>query len=177
MSEQTSERERLCNALVRIATALDPAPVRWDLLDADAMLRADAESIERLSEGGIDDHPLRQKFCDAIMGVLMYGSNNANPAPAGHWLEQFWQVGNAHYKAVEDKRRADAAEIAALRQRVEACEKQLSEARATIDALRGRCRAAEAYALSLAEKVDEMEAHSEALAHSTPAPVNEEMGE
>lgn len=43
----------------------------------------------------LDDPRLQELFSSAIDGALTYGYQECEPAPAGHWLEFWWQKGRA----------------------------------------------------------------------------------
>ncbi len=45
----------------------------------------------------IDDDPIgiRKRAADAIIGTLALGAQDSSPPPAGHWLQQFWDLGRA----------------------------------------------------------------------------------
>lgn len=75
-------------------------------IDAPVYLAA-ANEIERLrgvEAGGLDNHPMRQQFADAIMGALMFGFQQNNEAPPDHWLKPFWDFG---HEAAEAAKRAE----------------------------------------------------------------------
>lgn len=47
----------------------------------------------RLQGLSIDgDNRYKQDLIDAIIGAMMFGAQDANPPPAGHWLEQFYVI-------------------------------------------------------------------------------------
>lgn len=56
--------------------------------DGDAQL--DAMRRSGLSIDG--DNAYKRDLIDCIVGALMLGKQGVNPPPAGHWLEQFWQM-------------------------------------------------------------------------------------
>nr|WP_075116864.1 hypothetical protein [Pseudomonas aeruginosa] len=43
----------------------------------------------------LDDPRLQALFGDAIEGALALGFQASSPPPAGHWLQRFWDIGNA----------------------------------------------------------------------------------
>lgn len=44
----------------------------------------------------LDPAGIRALVCDAITGALALGAQNESPAPEGHWLGHFWQLGRQH---------------------------------------------------------------------------------
>jgi hypothetical protein len=51
----------------------------------------------------IDADPagIRKRVAEAVVGALAFGAQNVRPAPAGHWLGQFWEIGRAERCSVE----------------------------------------------------------------------------
>ncbi|MBI6940017.1 hypothetical protein JET76_01540 [Pseudomonas putida] len=41
------------------------------------------------------DNSYKRGVCDVIVGSLAAGKQNNNPPPAGHWGQQFWDIGRA----------------------------------------------------------------------------------
>jgi hypothetical protein len=41
------------------------------------------------------DNAYKRSLCDVIVGCLACGKQNNNPPPAGHWGQQFWDIGRA----------------------------------------------------------------------------------
>lgn len=105
-------------------------------------LRGHTPARSRSDLSALEDADLQEKFSAAIMGAMMYGAGNTNPPPAGHWLEQFWQLGRSgitpHLLAELTSRRARDAKVAEL---VEAAESMLDHGYKHVDR-RIRLRAA-----------------------------------
>jgi len=40
----------------------------------------------------------KQAVCDLAVGAMAMGKQNNNPPPAGHWGQQFWDIGRAEGK-------------------------------------------------------------------------------
>ena len=41
------------------------------------------------------DNAYKRDLIDCIIGALVCGKQNTNPPPAGHWAQQFWEIGRA----------------------------------------------------------------------------------
>ncbi|UBM23359.1 hypothetical protein K8374_13200 [Pseudomonas sp. p1(2021b)] len=44
----------------------------------------------------------KDAVCDLIVGALAMGKQNNNPPPAGHWGQQFWDIGRAEGELQEE---------------------------------------------------------------------------
>ena len=72
----------------------------------------------RLQGLSIDgDNRYKQDLIDAITGAMMFGAQGANPPPAGHWLEQFYDIGREErlaLRGVEEERDQLRSDLAAV---------------------------------------------------------------
>lgn len=86
----------------------------------------------RLNGLSIDgDNRYKQDLIDAIIGAMMFGAQDANPPPAGHWLEQFYVIAREERQAlarVEAERDAERARGDAAVGDANEAEAQLAEA-------------------------------------------------
>jgi hypothetical protein len=62
----------------------------WDAWQARAMLAAAPAMAYSLDA---DPSGIRKRAADAIIGALALGAQDSSPAPEGHWLQQFWDIG------------------------------------------------------------------------------------
>lgn len=76
--------------------------------DGDAQL--DAMRRSGLSIDG--DNAYKRDLIDCIVGALMLGKQGVNPPPAGHWLEQFWQMARGEGEIQEQLAATPAAPVA-----------------------------------------------------------------
>ncbi|MBA6118928.1 MULTISPECIES: hypothetical protein [Pseudomonas] len=44
----------------------------------------------------------KQAVCDLAVGAMTMGKQNNNPPPAGHWGQQFWDIGRAEGQQRDD---------------------------------------------------------------------------
>ncbi|PBJ94665.1 hypothetical protein CMV24_14455 [Pseudomonas plecoglossicida] len=44
----------------------------------------------------------KEAVCDLVVGALAMGKQNNNPPPAGHWGQQFWDIGRAEGELQEE---------------------------------------------------------------------------
>lgn len=113
--------EELARALARMArTACEgvlweaeftvQAAPTYAAQDGDAQL--DAMRRSGLSIDG--DNAYKRDLIDCIVGALMLGKQGVNPPPAGHWLEQFWQMARGEGEIQEQLAAAPAAPVVEL---------------------------------------------------------------
>ncbi|KPM66858.1 hypothetical protein HB13667_07970 [Pseudomonas putida] len=59
-------------------------------VDADEVLN----TLRRRGGLSLDGQNLYKRLiCDAAFGALAYGKQDSNTPPAGHWLQEFWDLG------------------------------------------------------------------------------------
>ncbi|SEJ56851.1 hypothetical protein SAMN05216201_11121 [Pseudomonas linyingensis] len=64
------------------------------------------------------DNAYKRDLIDCIVGAMALGYQNANPPPTGHWLGQFWDIGQAEGRRAEQDQaqiRQQRAELERLR--------------------------------------------------------------
>jgi len=63
------------------------------------------EVVSALRRRGLSidgDNAYKRDLCDTIVGALALGAQNANPPPADHWAQQFWQIGREERAGSEE---------------------------------------------------------------------------
>ena len=75
-------------------TPKDMAALGWQCIECD-VCGSSARAFPADSAKRLDDPKLQQLFGDAIEGALAFGFQGNNAPPAGHWLQRFWDIGNA----------------------------------------------------------------------------------
>ena len=78
-----------------IYTAGNPA---LDIVLKDHGLDPDEVVSALRRRGGLSldgNNTYKSSLCDVVVGSLACGKQNNNPPPAGHWCEQFWEIGRA----------------------------------------------------------------------------------
>lgn len=77
--------------------ACRPGKADFDLVlpspEADLNNALDALRRQGLSIDGTNIY--KQAVCDLVVGAMVMGKQNTNPPPAGHWGQQFWDIGRA----------------------------------------------------------------------------------
>ncbi len=61
----------------------------------------------------------KQAVCDLAVGAMAMGKQNNNPPPAGHWGQQFWDIGRAEGELQEDLAKA----LRIVRKELDACQR------------------------------------------------------
>ncbi|MPS98254.1 MAG: hypothetical protein E2581_07110 [Pseudomonas sp.] len=61
----------------------------------------------------------KQAVCDLVVGALAMGKQNNNPPPAGHWGQQFWDIGRAEGELQEKLVKA----LRLVRKELDACQR------------------------------------------------------
>ncbi|MDG9886298.1 hypothetical protein CSV86_014890 [Pseudomonas putida CSV86] len=109
MSATTRFHETANDALVEISRHLPPGAKlalviytagspELDIVLKDQGLDPDEVVGTLRRRGGLSldgDNAYKSSLCDVIVGSLACGKQNNNPPPAGHWCEQFWEIGRA----------------------------------------------------------------------------------
>lgn len=55
-------------------------------------------TLDKLRAGGLSidgDNAYKRDLLDSVIGAMAFGRQNTNPPPAGHWGQQFWDIGRA----------------------------------------------------------------------------------
>lgn len=111
----TTEFHHIANdALVKISEHLWPGAKLCLVIytpgapEKDIVLRDsgldDNEVLSTLRRRGLSidgDNAYKQGLIDSIVGGLAFGKQGVNPPPAGHWGQQFWDIGRAEGKEKE----------------------------------------------------------------------------
>ena len=92
------------------------------------------EVVSALRRRGLSidgDNTYKRDLCDSIVGALAFGAQNANPPPADHWGQRFWDIGRVERSSTEELLKAfiKLAEIA------RECEQIASNYSGTIDGI------------------------------------------
>ncbi|MCX2684057.1 hypothetical protein OO306_00660 [Pseudomonas sp. DCB_AW] len=69
-----------------------------DIVLKDSGLNVDevVSTLRRRGGLGLDGENIYKRLlCDAILGAMVFGKQNSNPPPAGHWGQEFWDIGRA----------------------------------------------------------------------------------
>lgn len=61
----------------------------------------------------------KQAVCDLAVGAMAMGKQNNNPPPAGHWGQQFWDIGRAEGALQEELVHA----LRLVRKELDACQR------------------------------------------------------
>lgn len=84
--------------------ACRPGKADFDLVlpspEADLNNALDALRRQGLSIDGTNIY--KQAVCDLVVGAMVMGKQNTNPPPAGHWGQQFWDIGRAEGELQEE---------------------------------------------------------------------------
>ncbi|SPO56247.1 conserved protein of unknown function [Pseudomonas sp. JV551A1] len=82
-----------------------PNKPELDLVLKDSGLNVDevVNTLRRRGGLGLDGENIYKRLlCDAVIGAMALGKQNNNPPPAGHWGQEFWDIGRAE-GALQDK--------------------------------------------------------------------------
>ncbi|WP_085664683.1 hypothetical protein [Pseudomonas sp. B5(2017)] len=75
-----------------------PDKPELDIVLKDSGLNVDEVINTLRRRGGLSldgDNAYKRSVCDVIIGALAAGKQNNNPPPAGHWGQEFWDIGRA----------------------------------------------------------------------------------
>jgi hypothetical protein len=75
-----------------------PGEPERDIVLKDTGLNVDEvlSTLRRRGGLGLDgENAYKQDLCDSIVGAMALGKQNTNPPPAGHWCQEFWDIGRA----------------------------------------------------------------------------------
>lgn len=77
--------------------ACRPGSDDFDLVlpSPEANLNNALDALRRQGLGIDGANTYKRAVCDLIVGALACGKQNNNPPPAGHWGQQFWDIGRA----------------------------------------------------------------------------------
>lgn len=78
--------------------------------ELDIVLKDNGLSVDEVvstlrRRGGLSldgDNAYKSAICDVVVGSLACGKQNNNPPPAGHWGQQFWDIGRAEGELQEE---------------------------------------------------------------------------
>lgn len=81
----------------KLALVIDtPGKPQLDIVLKDSGLNVDEVVSTLRRRGGLDGENIYKRLlCDAILGAMAFGKQNSNPSPAGHWGQEFWDIGRA----------------------------------------------------------------------------------
>ena len=79
-------------------TALSKNVVEFTREDFDATLN----NLRRMGASIDGDNAYKRDLLDAVVGALALGAQNSNPPPAGHWGQQFWDIGREERELHEE---------------------------------------------------------------------------
>jgi hypothetical protein len=86
------------NAAKAEITALSKNVIDMTREDFDATLN----NLRRMGASIDGDNTYKRDLCDSIVGAMMFGAQNRNPPPAGHWGQRFWDIGRGEASAREE---------------------------------------------------------------------------
>lgn len=90
-------------------------------------------TLRRRGGLGLDGENIYKRLlCDAIIGVIAFGKQNSNPPPAGHWGQEFWDIGRADGEQQEHL----LAELTQARDQLKDLLSAATEALAVIDRIK-----------------------------------------
>ncbi|MFT8233712.1 hypothetical protein ACLNBI_19440 [Pseudomonas guariconensis] len=90
-------------------------------------------TLRRRGGLGLDGENIYKRLlCDAIIGVMAFGKQNSNPPPAGHWGQEFWDIGRAEGEQQEHL----LTELTQARDQLNALLSAATEALAVIDRIK-----------------------------------------
>jgi len=75
-----------------------PNKPELDIVLKDSGLNVDevVSTLRRRGGLGLDGENIYKRLlCDAVIGAMALGKQNNNPPPAGHWGQEFWEIGRA----------------------------------------------------------------------------------
>lgn len=73
-------------------------PGEWEAWQAALAQRPTDAMLDEMRHRGLSidgDNAYKRDLIDCIIGALVCGKQNTNPPPAGHWAQQFWEIGRA----------------------------------------------------------------------------------
>ncbi|MGX1179344.1 hypothetical protein AB7M31_002412 [Pseudomonas sp. IAP-CY TE4608] len=82
-----------------------PEKPELDIVFKDSGLNVDEVVSTLRRRGGLSldgENIYKRLLCDAIIGAMACGKQNSNPPPAGHWGQQFWDIGRAEGQQRDD---------------------------------------------------------------------------
>jgi len=93
-----------------------------DIVLKDSGLNVDEVVSTLRSRGGLrldGENIYKRLLCDAILGAIVFGKQNSNPPPAGHWGQEFWNVGRSEGELQEELVHA----LRLLRKELDSCQR------------------------------------------------------
>ncbi|TCP78376.1 hypothetical protein EC849_102211 [Pseudomonas putida] len=93
-----------------------------DIVLKDSGLNVDEVVSTLRRRGGLSldgENIYKRLLCDAILGAMAFGKQNSNPPPAGHWGQEFWDVGRAEGALQEELVQA----LRLVRKELDACQR------------------------------------------------------
>lgn len=91
-------------------------PGEWEAWQAALAQRPTDAMLDEMRRRGLSidgDNTYKRDLIDCIIGALVCGKQNTNPPPAGHWAQQFWEIGRAEGEIQEGDYTPAAPEPAA----------------------------------------------------------------
>lgn len=84
--------------------AVRPGHKDFDLVlpSPEANLNNALDALRRQGLSIDGDNAYKRDLCDLITGAMAFGKQNANPPPAGHWGQYFWDIGRAEGEQKEE---------------------------------------------------------------------------
>lgn len=73
-------------------------PGEWEAWQAALSQQPTDAMFDEMRRRGLSidgDNAYKRDLIDCIIGALVCGKQNTNPPPAGHWAQQFWEIGRA----------------------------------------------------------------------------------
>jgi len=101
--------------------ACRPGKDDFDLVlpSRDANLNNALDALRRQGLSIDGNNIYKQAVCDLAVGAMAMGKQNRNPPPAGHWGQQFWDIGRAEGALQEELVQA----LRVVRKELDACQR------------------------------------------------------
>ena len=99
-----------------------PGNPELDIVLKDSSLEVNEVVNTLRRRGGLSldgDNGYKRGVCDVIVGALASGKQDNNPPPAGHWGQEFWEVGRAEGALQEELVQA----LRLARKKLDACQR------------------------------------------------------
>ncbi|QHB26443.1 hypothetical protein TCK1_1097 [Pseudomonas monteilii] len=93
-----------------------------DIVLKDSGLNVDEVVSTLRRRGGLSldgENIYKRLICDAVVGAMACGKQNSNPAPEGHWGQEFWDIGRAEGALQEEL----AGALRLARKELDACQR------------------------------------------------------
>ncbi|GLO14771.1 hypothetical protein PPUJ20028_33540 [Pseudomonas putida] len=95
-----------------------------DIVLKDSGLNVDEVVSTLRHRGGLSldgENIYKRLICDAVVGAMACGKQNSNPAPEGHWGQEFWDIGRAEGALQEEL----AGALRLARKELDACQRAI----------------------------------------------------